>query len=116
MADNLLMEKIATYIERTQPLLDQYNEQRSVFTKRATQAAGVLAHRGVIDPRNVNAFIDKVAEDPASVWAFIEKLAAAVTPDALGEGVRTKAASGVRYDAFERALFGLGTEDAGMVE
>ena len=111
-----IMEKTAAYIERTQPLLDGYNEKRSEFIKRATQAAGVLAHRGVIDQRRVNAFIDKVAENPSAVWEFVEKLAAAIPPDALGEAVRTKVASGAKVDAGERAFFGIGAENTGMVD
>lgn len=111
-----IMVKVAEYIEATQPVIDKQNEQRIQFTKRATQAAGVLAHRGVIDSRRVNEFIDKVAEDPAAVWDFVEKLASAVTPDALGEAVREKVASGAAVDAFERVFFGLGTGNSGMVD
>ena len=116
MSDKVLMEKVAAYIERTQPLIDQHNEERVAFTKRATQAAGVLAHKGVISASRVNEFVDKVAEDPSAVWEFVEKLAGAITPDALGEAVRTKVASGGRGDAFERAFFGIGAENPGMVE
>lgn len=111
-----LMQKVATYIETTQPVIDAQNEQRKEFTKRATQAAGVLAHRGIIDSRRVNDFIDKVAADPTAVWDFIEKLALAVTPDMLGEAVREKVAAGGKVDAFERVYFGIGAENTGMVE
>ncbi len=104
--DNDLMAKTAAYIERTQPLIDEANEQRSAFTKRATQAAGVLAHHGVIDKRRVNDFIDKVASDPSSVWAFVEKLATAIPVDSLVEAVQTKVAAGSKLDAFELEFFG----------
>jgi hypothetical protein len=111
-----LTTKIADYIERTQPLIDSQNEQRSNFVKRATQAAGVLAHRGVIDARRVNEFIDKVAADPSAVWEFVEKLAAALPTDNLGEAVQQKVASGAKVDAFERIFFGRGAEKSGMVD
>jgi hypothetical protein len=111
-----LMMKTAAYIERTQPLIDKQNEQRNAFVKRATQAAGVLVHRGVIDRRNANEFVDKVAADPQSVWEFVEKLAATVPVDSLGEGVQRKIASGAKVDAFERVFFGIGAEDTGMVD
>jgi len=111
-----MMSKVAAYIEQTQPLIDQHNEQRSSFVKRATQAAGVLAHRGVINPNRVNDFIDKVAEDPSLVWAFVEKLAATVSADAMGQAVREKMASGKPVDPFERAFFGVGEGQSGMVE
>ena len=111
-----MMVKIAEYIEKTQPVIDTFNEQRSAFVKRATQAAGVLAHRGVIDSRRVNEFVDKVAEDPSRVWEFVEKLAAAVPVDAMGEAVRTKIASGGKVCPFEKAFFGIGAEDTGMVD
>ena len=118
-----LLQKVAAYIERTQPLLDRQAEtltkqaeDKSAFIKRATQAAGVLAHRGVIDPRRVSEFVDKVAADPTSVWAFIEKLAGSITPDALGDAVRTKIASGGTVDPWERVFFGVGAENTGMVQ
>lgn len=114
--DKDLMAKTAAYIERTQPLIDEANEQRITFTKRATQAAGVLAHHGVIDKRRVNDFIDKVAEDPASVWAFIEKLATAIPVDTLVESVHTKAAAGAQLDAFELEFFGPSAGNSGMFD
>lgn len=110
-----LMKKVASYIESTQPVIDDFNEQRSKFVKRATQAAGVLSHRGIIDSRRVNEFIDKIAEDPSQVWEFVEKMAAALTVDGMGEAVHTKVAS-ENADAFERAFFGLGTVQPGMVD
>jgi hypothetical protein len=111
-----LLVKTASYIERTQPLLDAQNEQRNTFTKRATQAAGVLAHRGIIDARRVNEFVDKVAADPTAVWEFVEKLAAVVPVDTWGEAVRQKVASSGKVDPFERIFFGIGAEVSGMVD
>ena len=111
-----LTQKVAAYIEHTQPKLDRFTEAHSEFVKRATQAAGVLANRGVIDARTVNAFIDKVAENPAEVWAFVEKLASAMPADSLGEAVQSKMASGQKLDPFERILFGHTAGNSGMVD
>ena len=111
-----LTQKVAAYIEQTQPQLDRFIEARSDFVKRATQAAGVLANRGVIDARKVNEFVDQVAENPAAVWEFVEKLASAMPADALGEAVQSKIASGQKLDPFERMFFGHGTENTGMVD
>jgi hypothetical protein len=102
-----ILSKVASYIEATQPELDQYTEQRTAFVKRATEVAGVLAKRGVIDQRRVNAFVDKVASDPASAWDFIEKLAGLVGTDSMGEVGRDKvASSGDNQDPWERRFFG----------
>lgn len=111
-----LGKKIASYIERTQPLIDAHAEERSTFIKRATQAAGVLAHRGVIDPKHVNDFIDKVAEDPASVWAFVEKLASAVASDSLGDVSSEKTAGEAKVDPWVKAFFPQVGSSNGMVE
>lgn len=111
-----IMTKVAAYIEATQPLIDVQLEKQSEFVKRATQAAGVLAHRGVIDSRRVNEFIDKVAANPSAIWDFVEKMAATVAVDSLGDAVSMKAASGESPDAWERVFFGRGAERTGMVD
>ena len=116
MSDTALMSKVADYIEKTQPLLDKAAEQQSSFVKRATQAAGVLAHRGVIHRDSVNEFVDKVAEDPTRVWDFIEKLARAANAETMGQAVSEKGASGSPVDPFERHFFGRGQTPSGMVE
>lgn len=112
-----LLEKVAEYIEVTQTRIDKDNESRSRFTKRATQAAGVLANRGVIDRSRVNDFIDKVAADPTQVWDLVEKMASAMAPDSLGEASVHKTAEAARdVDPFERVFFGAGAPTSGMVD
>jgi len=110
-----IMAKTAAYIEKTQPIIDAELDKQAEFVRRATQAAGVLAHRGVIDRRRVDEFVDKVAESPSSVWDFVEKLAASVSADGLGEGVAHKSAS-VTRDAFERVFFPEYSTHSGMIE
>jgi len=115
------MEKVARYIEVTQPLIDQHNENRNEYIKRAHQVAGVLANRGIIARDRVNSFVDKCAADESGteVWNLVEKLAACLPVDELGK-IAEVAADGVKYDAFERlALFGDARADTrapGMVE
>ena len=112
-----ILEKSAAYIERTQPLLDKQNEEKSAFVQRATKAAGVLASRGVLGQRDVNALVDKVAASPASVWDVVEKLAHMVGADTLGEVGREKVASAPEACPFERRFFGVNNDQSnGMVD
>ena len=114
-------EKIARYIETTQPLLDKQNEMRDAFLKRAHQVAGVLANKGLIAHDDVNAFVDKVAADETGteVWNLVEKLASVLPADELGK-VAEVGASGKQLDAFEKlALYGdphADTREPGMVD
>ena len=64
--------------------IEDFGKTRAGFAKRATEAAKVLAERGVIDSDNVNTFVDKVAEDMNSVWDTVEKLAEMVSAPTLG--------------------------------
>jgi len=115
------LEKIARYIETTQPIIDQQNENRSEFLKRAHQVAGVLANRGIIAHDVINAFVDKIAADETGteVWSLVEKLAAALPVDDLGQ-IAKVAASGAELDAFEKlAVFGDARADVrnpGMID
>jgi hypothetical protein len=114
-----IMVKTAAYIEATQPLIDQHNEERSAFVKRATQAAKVLAQRGVIGTRQVDQFVDKVAANPTDVWGVVEKLASLVGADQMGEVGREKVASVAgSSDPFERRFFGdlSDSRGSGMVD
>jgi hypothetical protein len=110
---NKLVTKVASYIEASQNEIDasqvklaEFTEQKSSFVKRATQAAGVLAHHGVIERDSVNILIDKVAEDPSAVWDLVEKLASSVGTDALGNPAQEKMASQTSSDPWVREFFG----------
>lgn len=111
-----LMMKVAEYIEKTQPILDEHNEQRIQFIKRATETAELLAERGIIDRRKINDFIDKIASDPSSVWSFIEKLSSAITADDIGIASHVKVSSDDKVCPFERVFFGIGTNNFGSVD
>jgi len=117
------MQKVATYIEKTQPMLDKQAELRDNFLKRAHQTAGVLANKGLIAHDKVDAFVAKVAADETGgeVWSLVEKLADALPTDSLGEATREKfAAAGKTLDAFEKlAIYGdarADTRESGMID
>ena len=73
-------EKLAA-AEKT---IEDFGKARASFAKRATEAAKVLAERGVIDSDNVDTFVDKVAEDMNNVWDTVVKLAEMVSAPTLG--------------------------------
>lgn len=103
------MEKMAAYIEMTQPVIDKYNENRNTFVKRANQVAGVLANRGIISHDKVNAFVDKMAADETGteVWNLVEKLAEVVSSDTMGEASKLAVKTAANLDPFEKwALYG----------
>ena len=64
--------------------IEDFGKVRAGFAKRATEAAKVLAERGVIDSDNVDTFVDKVAEDMNNVWDTVVKLAEMVSAPTLG--------------------------------
>ena len=117
------MAKTAAYIAKVQPENDRLanrvkqlesdlakaNEKiasaKSDFAKRATQAAGVLANRGLIDQNEVNTFVDKVAEDNNSVWEFVEKLASSVGADSLGDKSNEKLNTAATGDPWVDTFF-----------
>ena len=120
---NKVMAKVASYIEKTQPLLDKQAELRDNFLKRAHQTAGVLANKGLIAHDAIDAFVSKVAADEngGEVWSLVERLADALPTDSLGEGMREKvAAAGKPLDAFEKlAFYGdarADTRESGMLD
>lgn len=81
--------------------IEDFGKARAGFAKRATEAAKVLAERGVIDSDNVDTFVDKVAEDQNNVWDTIEKLAEMVSAPTLG-GVSPVGSSRAADDPFIR--------------
>jgi len=117
-----ILEKTAEYVGTTQTLIDQQNENRMQFVKRATTVAGVLASRGFIARDKVDAFVDKVAADESGteVWDLVEKLAEFISADELGEAAEKVASSGQNLGPFERwALYGSPHAEArtpGMIE
>ena len=50
----------------------------------------MLAERGVIGSDNVNAFVDRIADDPTSVWGVVEKMAGSSPAPTLGRAADVK--------------------------
>jgi len=73
-------EKIASAEKK----INDFGKVRAGFAKRATEAAKVLAERGVIDSDYVDNYVDKVAEDMSKVWDTVEKMAEMVSAPTLG--------------------------------
>ena len=118
---DVIMKKMAEYIENTQVEIDKHNEAREAYLKRAHQIGGVLANKGLIAKDKVNAFVDKAAEneDGTEVWNLVEKLANSLPVEELGK-ISEVAAPGVKLDPFEKWVI-LGdaradTATSGMVD
>lgn len=112
-----LLQKAAAYVKVAQPQLDAFKQQHEVFSKRASEAAKVLADNGLIARESVDLFAKQAAEDPASVWGFVEKLAESFTADSLGSGAPAdvKTASS-EVDPWEARLFPELHQNNGQVE
>ena len=120
MQDLDFMQKTAAYIAKVQPEndrllaevktlkaeLEKTAEEKNSFVKRATQIAGVLANRGLLDKNDVDEFVDKVAEDHSNVWDFVEKLASTIGADSLGEGSKDKLETAKTGDPWVDIFFG----------
>ena len=107
-------EKLAAAEKKIQ----DFDKARAGFAKRATDAAKVLAERGVIDSDNVNAFVDKVAEDANSVWDTVVKLAEMVSAPTLGSvsQIEEKRASADDDPFVREFLTGNGSRGNGYID
>jgi len=96
------LQKAAEYVAVTQPMLDEYNETKERFIKRAHQAVGVLVSRGIVEKTKANALVDKMASDSSYAFEVIESVAGLISPARMGSSGDVKVASSVKLDAFER--------------
>ena len=64
--------------------IEDFGKVRAGFAKRATEAAKVLAERGVLDSDDVNTYVDKVAGDMSKVWDTVVKMAGMISAPTLG--------------------------------
>lgn len=99
------LQKAAEYVAITQPQLDKLAEDQTNWAKQAQRTAGVLANRGVIDNSKVDAFVDKLAEDPKYALVFVEKLASMIGSDELGKPSNITKIANETADPFTRILF-----------
>jgi len=117
---DVALQKAASYVAATQPLLDEYNEFKDRFIKRAHQVVGVLVNRGVVQKTKANGLVDKMANDPAYALEVVQGVAELITPARMGSTGDVKIASHVELDPFERlAITGSSSgqvEHSGMVD
>ncbi len=101
-------QKVAAYIQTTQPEIDRANAFKAEFSKRAAQVSGILVDRGIIPSSKSDLFLQKVAENPVKALDMIVKLAHLVGPDDLGRQAEdVKVAASDVSDPFDRlVLFG----------
>ena len=71
--DNILLKKAeaiqkqaVAYIERTQPVVEEYAKFKSDFAKKAHQVVGALVEKHIVPQSESTALIDKLASDPSS--------------------------------------------------
>ncbi len=102
-ADSAL-QKAAEYVATTQPLLDEYNELKERFVKRAHQVVGVLVSRGVVQKTKANGLVDKMASDPVYALEVIESVAELISPARMGSASDVKVASNAKLGPFERLV------------
>ena len=84
-----LEEKVANYIEATQPELEKLAEYRAndrEFVKRASQSVGTLVGFGLVDKADASAMIDKLAADHTQVFGVLDDIASRVRAPSIGSG------------------------------
>lgn len=99
---DMALRKAAEYVATTQPLLDEYNEFKDRFIKRAHQVVGVLVSRGIVQKTKANGLVDKMASDPAYALEVVQGVAELISPAKMGSSGDVKVASSAKLDAFER--------------
>ena len=102
-----IMQKVAAYIEATQPQLDKLAEYRELRKTRAGQVADALISGGLMSEAKKAEFVGKIAVDESGTAALdaLQKIASLVAPSALG-GVAVSTPTGGFEDPWDRRLFG----------
>ena len=111
-----VLEKVAEYIEVTQPELDKVAAAREVWNAQADRTAAILANRGVIDQAKLNQFVDKVASDPTYALLFMEKMANIIGSDNLGKPSNITKLAANEVDGFTRELFPEMVNNNGIID
>jgi len=102
--DKSILEKMAAYIEATQPQLDKIAEQKEALRKQASDTSAVLVSRGVLDESKRDEFINRVVEDPSVALKMAEKLAAALETESYGKVATIKVGPADKVDPFVAAF------------
>ena len=103
-----IMQKVAGYIEATQPLLDQIAEHRALRTQHAEKVAALLVERGLLSKSASDDFVTRIAQDESGTTSldFVQKLAELVAPVQYGSASSGSALVGNPDCPYDRWLFG----------
>ena len=105
-----ILQKVAGYIESTQPIIDRVVEDNKAFDKKAEQTIDALVSAGVVVSGAKSKLLRKLAEDHTQALLLLEKLAGvlaaqAVAAPSLGSAVVTaEKLAAVAVDPFVRSF------------
>jgi len=102
-----IMQKMAGYIEVTQPQLDAIAEHRALRVKRAEQVSSFLVERGLFSKSAQDEFVTRIAQDESGTASFdlVQKLAELVAPVQYGSASSGSAPVGDPQDPWDSRLF-----------
>lgn len=91
------------YIERTQPIVDEYNQFKEAFAKKAHQVVGALVERHIVEADKSTELIDKLASDPSNALDLALSISRRVgIGDGLGKAAELESSCGSDLDPFEK--------------
>jgi cobalamin biosynthesis Mg chelatase CobN len=91
------------YIERTQPIVDEYNQFKEAFAKKAHQVVGALVERHIVEADKSTELIDKLASDPSNALDLALSISRRVgIGDSLGKAAELSPSTSVDMDPFEK--------------
>lgn len=93
-----ILEKTASYISATQPVVDEYNQFKEDIIKEAHETIGVLVSRGLVEEEKKAATIDSLINEPLKVYGLVRGLA-----DSLDRARSEKSASSLGWVSSEGA-------------
>jgi len=111
MKDTLLKQAEAIqkdaleYVSKTQPIIDEYNEFKESFAKKAHQTVGALVERRIVAKEDSTALIDKLASDPSSALDLALSISRRVgISDGLGKAAELSPSTVSELDPFEKLV------------
>ena len=94
------------YIGMVQPVVDEYNQFRETFAKKAHQVVGALVERHIVEPGKKAELIEKLAADPSQALDLALSISRRVgLGDGLGKAAELGAAATSNLDPFERLYY-----------
>lgn len=105
----MILQKVAQYIEGTQPQLDKVAADRTAFEQAAAEAVDMLVDTGVVKAAAKTQLLQKIAGDHTQVFLLMKKLAGVVAArDAggfsLGQQAEVPKQASVKQDPYVRTF------------